>query len=64
MLVIFKPLGLFIKTFIADGKYSFRNNENFPKPIQIKLSKNLKTFSNILFNFCNLHQMLNILKQG
>ena len=29
-----------------------------------KLSKNINTFSNILFNFWSLHQVLNILKQG
>ena len=32
------------------------------QPIQMQLSENLKTFSNILLNFWNLHQILNILK--
>ena len=53
-----------MKTFISDGKYSLHNSENLQQPIQIKLSKYLKTFSNILFNLWNLHQLLNILKQG
>ena len=28
----------------ADDKYSLRNSENLPQPIQTKLSKNLNTF--------------------
>ena len=31
--------------------------------IQMQLSENLKTFSNILLNFLNLHQILNIFKK-
>ena len=34
-----------------------------PQPIQINIWKNIKTFSNILFNFWSLHQNLKILKQ-
>ena len=29
----------------ADDKYSFRNSDNLREPIQMQLSKNLKTFS-------------------
>ena len=29
----------------ADDKYSVRNSENFREPIQMQLSKNLKTFA-------------------
>ena len=29
----------------ADDKYSLRNSENLREPIQMQLSKNLKTFS-------------------
>ena len=63
MLVIFQPLGLFTKTFIADEKNTLRNSQKLLQPIQTKLSKYLKTFSNFLFNFLNLHQFSNILKQ-
>ena len=57
ILVISSPLGLFIKIFIADDNYSLLNSENLPQPFQIVLSKTLKTFSNILFNFRNRHQL-------
>ena len=45
LLVIFQPLGLFVKTLIADDKYSLRNGEKLQEPIQMQLFKNLKTFS-------------------
>ena len=35
---------VFFKTFTADGKYSLRNNESLPQPIEMQLSKNLNTF--------------------
>ena len=34
------------------------------EPFQIKLSKNLNIFSNVLLKFWSLHQILNILRQG
>ena len=34
-----------MNTLTADDKYSYRNSKNFPQPIQMQLSKNLKTFS-------------------
>ena len=33
ILVISEPLGLFVKTFTADDKYSLRNSENMKQPI-------------------------------
>ena len=44
MLVIFQPLGLFVKTSTDDDKYSLRNSENWLRPIEMQLSKKLKTF--------------------
>ena len=47
----------------AYDKYSLGNSENLWEPIQMQLSKNLKTFSNILLILCNLHQILDILEK-
>ena len=51
LLVIFYPLGLFLKTLTADHKYSFRNSEKLRDPIQMQLFKSLKTFSQHYFEF-------------
>ena len=45
VLVIFSHFGLFVKTLNADDKCSLRNSENLSEPIQMQLSKILKTFS-------------------
>ena len=45
LLVIFYPLGLFVKTLTVDDKYSLGNSEKLQEPIQMQLSKSLKTFS-------------------
>ena len=45
LLVIFSHFGLFVKTLNADEKCSLRNSENLSEPIQMQLSKILKTFS-------------------
>ena len=45
LLVRSEILGLFVNTFITDGKFSRHNMENFPKPIRMQLSKKSSTFS-------------------
>ena len=44
-LVIPEMLGLFVNTLAADDKYSVHSGENLPQPIQMKLSKKSKNFS-------------------
>ena len=44
LLVIPDILGLFVNTLTADEKYSLRNRENSPSPIQMQLSKKGKAF--------------------
>ena len=55
LLVICKILGLFVKTLNPSHKYSLLNRENLKKPIQMQLSEKQKTFSEIFFQFWNLH---------
>ena len=43
--VICEILGFFINTLTADAKYSPRNSENLPQPIQMQLSEKQITFS-------------------
>ena len=45
LLVVFEPLGLFLKTLTADDKYSLRKSENLRDPIEMQLYNILKTFS-------------------
>ena len=40
-----------IDTITADDKYSFRNRENLPQPIEIQLSKKQKDFSQFFAAF-------------
>ena len=42
---------MFVETLTADGKYSRRNRENLPQPIQMQSSKNPKPFCEILIPF-------------
>ena len=44
LLVICEILRGFVNTLTADDKYPLRNCENLPLPIEIQLSKKLKTF--------------------
>ena len=44
LLGICKILGLFVKTFTADGKCFLLNRDNLRKPIQIQLSEQEKKF--------------------
>ena len=39
LFVIWELLGVFVNTMTADDKYSFRDSENLPQPIQMQLFK-------------------------
>ena len=57
--------GLLVKTLTANCEYSRSNGENFPLPIQIKLSKISYTFWAIfLMHFWFLHENSNVLKKN
>ena len=56
-------LGVFVNTLTADGKYLVQGCENLQLLIQMQLSEKKKLFLTFLFNFLNLHQILNILKE-
>ena len=45
-------------------KYPCSNRENFPFPIQIKLSKKNKRFAVLYLNFWYLHEISNVLKKN
>ena len=45
LLVLCEILGLFVKILTADNKYSLRNSENLPQPIQMQLPKKQKPVS-------------------
>ena len=51
LLVISKILGLFVKTLIADKKYSLDGTENFPQRIQMILSQKPKYFPGFFIPF-------------
>ena len=46
-LVICEILEAFVNTLTVNGRFSFRNCENLPLPIQMQLSKKRKTFCSI-----------------
>ena len=54
---------MFVNTLSADGKYPVQYFENVQLLIQMEISGKRKTFSDFLFHFCNLQQILNILKK-
>ena len=56
-------LGMFVNTLTGDTKCLVQDCENLQLLIQMQLSESRKTFSNFLFHFWNLHQILNILKK-
>ena len=56
-------LGMFLNTLTPKGKYPFEDCQNLLLPFQMKLSEKQKTFSQSLFDFCNLYQVSNILKK-
>ena len=62
-LVLGEILEVFIDTLTAYGKYPVQDCENLPFPIQMQLSEKPKSFSEFLFNFWILDQILNILKE-
>ena len=51
LLVICELLGLFASTLAGDDKYSLRNSQDFPQPIQMKFSKKEKTFFQFIAPF-------------
>ena len=51
VLVRSEILRLFFKKLTEDDRYSGHNRENFPKPIQMQLSKKRKTFSEVFVAF-------------
>ena len=51
LLVIFKILGLFVKTLTADEKYYLVNRDNLTQHIQMALFKKQKTFLYFLLFF-------------
>ena len=54
---------MFRNTLTANDKYPVRDCENVSSPIQMILSLKPKTFSDSLYYFWNVHQILNILKK-
>ena len=42
-------------TLTANYEYSRNNTDDLPLPVQMQLSGKLKTFSNFLLHFSNLH---------
>ena len=63
LLVLGEILEVFIDTLTAYGKYPVQDCENLPLPIQMQLSEKPKSFSEFLFNFWILDQILNILTE-
>ena len=51
LLIICEMLELFVTTLTADNKYCLHNNEYLPQPIQMKLSKEQKSFSQFFAKF-------------
>ena len=51
LLDISKILGLFVNTLNIDDKYSLRNRENVPQPIQMQLSKKKNLSHNFSLNY-------------
>ena len=62
-LAIAEILEVFVNILTADYKYPVQDCENLPLPIQMQLSEKRKTFSDFVFHFCNLHQILNLLNK-
>ena len=50
-------LRLFVKTFIADDKYSGSNMQGLPQQFQTSLSQKQKAFSDSLLHFWNVHEI-------
>ena len=50
-LIVSEIVGVFVNTSTPDDKYSLRNRENLPQPIQLKLSKKQKIFSHFFAAF-------------
>ena len=61
LLVIFQILKLFVKTLAVNDKYSLRNGENLPHPVQIQLSKKQENFSEFFAPFLKSKSIIKIL---
>ena len=46
-LVLGEILGMFVNALTGDGKYPFQDCQNLPLSIQMQLSKQRKTFSQV-----------------
>ena len=55
--------GQFVNTLTADDKCSRHNRENFPKQIQMQLSKKPKTFSEFFIAFLKSRQNFQYLEE-
>ena len=51
LLAISEILAFFVNTLATDDKYSLWYSKNLPQPIQMKLSKEQKTFSQVFAKF-------------
>ena len=51
LFVICELLGLFVNTLTANDKYSLRDSQNLPQPIQMQLSKKQKRLSKFFATF-------------
>ena len=59
-LVLCEILGVFLNTLTVDCKYPVQDCDNLQLPNQMQLSEKRQTFSQFLFQFRNLHQILDI----
>ena len=55
LLVIWKILGLFVDTLIADNKFSLPSSGNLTQPIQMQLSKKQKNYFSIFFSIFGIY---------
>ena len=62
-LLLGEIFGLFVNILTADDKYSVKIAINLQLPFQIQLRQKRETFCHFLLHFCNLHEILNILRE-
>ena len=60
--MIYRTLGVFIKTLTAIYKYFLLNRDNLTQPIQMQLFKKQKSFSQFFPHSWNIAQILNIME--
>ena len=61
--MICEILRYFANTLTADDKYSLRNSENIPQPIQMQLSKKQEKFDQYFAEFLKFTKILKVLKK-